>query len=301
MLAVRPRCEMPKCRLCLQEKDLLESHLIPAFIFRWMKQNGPTPFLRYSNELTRRVQDGLKDRWLCKDCEGLLNAYETPFSQAFHALVLNREAKIAYGAWLLKFCVSLSWRVMAFHGQDQRPELVAKAAGAVKHWAAFLRDETGSPGPYRNYFVHTFDLPESLLYFGKSRGIYVPPNLNRDCHNFTEFDVAASRSMLFVYTKTGPFATFGILIGDEKWIGADIKVKGGILAPKRYRMPESIACYLIDRASKANQLRPKMSSAQITHLEKALSDHPTRAVERRSILALDADVKMFGIDTVFGR
>jgi len=57
------------CRLCQNTEELQESHIIPAFAFRWLR--GPYEgYLRQTLEPNKRVQDGLKLPFLCKQCEG---------------------------------------------------------------------------------------------------------------------------------------------------------------------------------------------------------------------------------------
>ena len=65
------------CRLCYCDAELQESHVIPAFVFRWLRETGPTPHMRISDEPNRRVQDGLKYPWLCRDCEQMLGGWQS--------------------------------------------------------------------------------------------------------------------------------------------------------------------------------------------------------------------------------
>ena len=70
------------CELCGKQADLLQSHVIPAFVFKWLKQAG---HIRYAETPNRRSQDGPKRDWLCRECEDLFNSFETPFAgQIFH-------------------------------------------------------------------------------------------------------------------------------------------------------------------------------------------------------------------------
>lgn len=73
---------MSNCRLCLQERDLRRSHIIPEFLFRELYDDdrrmmgitgtGPRGW--------RYLQRGMVERLLCDDCEQLINDnYELPF------------------------------------------------------------------------------------------------------------------------------------------------------------------------------------------------------------------------------
>jgi hypothetical protein len=133
------------CRLCQREADLLESHVVPAFVFKWLKDTSPTPFMRTSREPNRRVQDGLTQPWLCSDCEQALGTHEAQFaSKIFHPTTQNGSHKIRYDESLLKFCVSISWRALLLasdkHPLDKFSETQrAAAAEALQAWNGFLR------------------------------------------------------------------------------------------------------------------------------------------------------------------
>jgi hypothetical protein len=65
------------CALCKRDVPLVESHILPAFIFRWKKETSATGYLRNSQNPKKRVQDGLKVPLLCIDCERLFNSFDT--------------------------------------------------------------------------------------------------------------------------------------------------------------------------------------------------------------------------------
>jgi hypothetical protein len=89
-----------RCRLCDSEAELLESHVIPAFVFRFLKQGGP---IRNSRTPNRRVQDGDKEYWLCSSCEGLFNKDETAFAtKLFHPHSNKPDLRSSYESWLLR-------------------------------------------------------------------------------------------------------------------------------------------------------------------------------------------------------
>jgi hypothetical protein len=67
------------CRLCGAVKELQESHILPGFVFRWMKETSATGYLRSRQQPNLRVQDGLKLHFLCADCERRFNQWETQF------------------------------------------------------------------------------------------------------------------------------------------------------------------------------------------------------------------------------
>lgn len=100
---------MESCRLCSADRNLQNSHILPAFIYRWLCRTSATGYIRSGAEPNRRVQDGEKRQWLCSSCEGILSKYEKKFAERlFHPFVKNSFTQRRYGDWLLKFCVSIS-------------------------------------------------------------------------------------------------------------------------------------------------------------------------------------------------
>jgi len=50
------------CALCDREQVALkESHSIPRFVYQWLKDTSATPYLRCSDNVNAREQDGHKE------------------------------------------------------------------------------------------------------------------------------------------------------------------------------------------------------------------------------------------------
>jgi len=47
------------CAFCGEHKDLKVSHVLPAFVFRWLRGRSGSGHLRDTDNPNRRVQDGL--------------------------------------------------------------------------------------------------------------------------------------------------------------------------------------------------------------------------------------------------
>lgn len=75
-----------KCRLCLQERDLRDSHIIPEFLYRpGYDEKGRMLALEKNNKRPRYIQKGLREKLLCDSCEGLLSKqYENYFSKYWY-------------------------------------------------------------------------------------------------------------------------------------------------------------------------------------------------------------------------
>lgn len=66
---------MPICKLCLQEKELCESHIIPKFVYRPVNDEKRREVVVSENKYSI-VQNGVKIPLLCKECEGKFSNYE---------------------------------------------------------------------------------------------------------------------------------------------------------------------------------------------------------------------------------
>lgn len=78
---------LSKCALCLEGKELRESHIIPKFLWRRAGFLGSPHFRRNADETkdTKKYhQDGPKEKLLCGSCEQRCGRYETYFSNKFY-------------------------------------------------------------------------------------------------------------------------------------------------------------------------------------------------------------------------
>ena len=97
---------------------------------------------------------------LCADCEALFNAWETKFSrEIFNPFCYGGALpSITYGDWLLKFCVSVSWRSLNYmraeadfsHYNDRQLGLVECAS---ETWAEFLLGRRKHPEAFEQHLA----------------------------------------------------------------------------------------------------------------------------------------------------
>jgi hypothetical protein len=85
------------CRLCLEEKDLRNSHIIPEFFYRPLyDEKHRINTLISDKEILEYHQKGVRERLLCDDCEQQIGKYE------------NYVRKMFYGGVALDFPVNPS-------------------------------------------------------------------------------------------------------------------------------------------------------------------------------------------------
>lgn len=287
------------CRLCQQPADLQGSHIIPSFVFRWAKDTSPTPFMRTSNDPERRTQDGIKKHWLCSDCEQELGVHEAQFaSTIFHPITKNGSHRVAYSEWLLKFCVSISWRALLLASEKTSlsdfSDIERQASNDALHaWREFLCGRSPHPGQFEQHLLVFEDIKS---YSGGP----LPANMNRYALRSIELDVARSNDLGFTFVKMGPFAVLGFfnLAKPHEWSGGKIHVAQGMVGPTTYTLPISFYDYLIERARKYGAVMENLSDRQravadkttaagiMNNKEKLLGSHWMNAMQR--------DVDLFG-------
>ncbi|EEG87761.1 hypothetical protein PROPEN_00062 [Proteus penneri ATCC 35198] len=72
------------CALCDSDNiELQLSHIIPKFVYDWLKETSITPFIRDIKNVNIRHQDGDKQYLLCNVCEKKLAVYENELASYF--------------------------------------------------------------------------------------------------------------------------------------------------------------------------------------------------------------------------
>ena len=290
------------CGLCRRRADLQESHIIPKFVSDHQKATSATGFLRTSEGVNRRVQDGLKLPLLCRDCEGLLNQWETPFAAQIYHPWTRREAKtFDYGPWLLKFAVSVSWRALTWYMDssrgrrkytDDERDLVENALTA---WKDFLLGARPHPGRFEQHML-LFDAIEATDKPGS-----LPTNINRFLTRGSGINMELRETRpTFIYTKMGKIMLLGLLEikRPRAWLGTQIHVKHGSIGGN-VSVPGEFFDYLKERARIMHTEYNAMSDKQKAVILKTVHRDPDRAASSETFEMMQRDVGMFGEDAVF--
>jgi hypothetical protein len=233
--------KMGTCALCGNEDVLEDSHIIPSFVFKWIKSTSGSGFLRKGINPNKPVQDGPKEKLLCGKCEDLLSKLETKFSkEIFHPYVTKEldsngtaQGKIKsfqYADWLLRFILSVHWRVLVaetyFQNTAFNSELENQILTVKTYWQEFLLGKRRDSGANETHLIFLQSL-ESVV--GK-----IPESINDSINYYLLRSVDATpvigKNTLAMYTKIGPMAFFTTInpqslknAGDSK-----IRIKGQI-------------------------------------------------------------------------
>jgi hypothetical protein len=143
-----------ECELCGDVVELRDSHVIPRFVLKYIKNSGATPFMTKVDDPENRFQDHTEEL-LCADCEQELNQFESPFAgQIFYPYVREEEETFEYDKWLQKFIISVDWRLIIseLSAWEELPSYDRESVSdAQEIWAEILR---GNKCLNRNPFTH---------------------------------------------------------------------------------------------------------------------------------------------------
>lgn len=290
------------CRFCGCENDLVESHIIPKFVFNHQKRTSATGFLRTNQPINIRTQDGLKLHWLCGDCEKRFNKWETLFANHIYYPLNHKEQKpFKYGSWLLKFATSVSWRSLSWYidvarlQKEYTEEKLLLVDKALTTWKEFILDFRPHPGPFQQHMIF-FD---SIDRFSGS--LDLPPNMNRFMTRGTHINLGLSEGRpIFIYTKMGKITLLGFIdiAYPRQWVDTQIHVKHGTIGGN-VTLPMQFFNYLKERAKVVDLGYNEISIRQQEAVSKSLEKGFDKVASSESFQMLDRDVDMFGIDAVF--
>ncbi len=192
------------CRLHGEEAELRESHIIPKFVYRWMKETGTGRF-RQKAKLNTPLQDGFKTKLLCSKCEERFSKLETWFSRnVFNEYNKDKNYQVINSKNLFEFCLSISWRVINFYTEDlNKYKFRNLIENAELEWKESLL-KGSSPSKFKNHHLILIDEKynsdlESELYFLRAADI----------------EIAESETKCFVYAKFGSFIIISEICGLE--------------------------------------------------------------------------------------
>lgn len=286
-----------RCALCARSGELQVSHIIPGFVFDWLRETSATGHFRFSQSPNLRVQDGLKLRMLCWNCEQLFSTWESQFAEkCFVPINGNRTRKINYGPWMLKFATSVSWRVLSFlatsGGLTGFPDhILTKANDALQEWARFLLGHQSNLGSHEQH-MFVVDVVASTSHDNP------PPNISRYLSRTIDLDVAHDQNSVFSYAKMGRFVLFGFvgMKHPRRWKGTRLHLLQGWLGQRNIELPSEIGDYISARARFAAENSSQISERQRTKIRSSYERDLHRAAQSETLRAMHHDVAMFGTD-----
>ncbi|MBW7997722.1 MAG: hypothetical protein FVQ81_14340 [Candidatus Glassbacteria bacterium] len=228
------------CALCKSKAQLRKSHIIPKYVVKYYKDRASTGYLRHSDNINRRIQDGTKVKLLCEDCENQFSVWENLFKQKVFEQAINEDKSIfSHEHWMLKFAVSISWRNLVFHlpviDKNIPDDLREYYEGAEKAWRKYLLDETTSIGQFQQHFIF-LDIIKNSTISG------MPSNMNRYLSSSLDIGMMGYDVLLATYTKMINILIIGIIYSKNlnQFKGTRISSGKSFVGRKNYVIPKSV-------------------------------------------------------------
>jgi hypothetical protein len=288
---------MDTCRLCNQEKELQESHIIPNFVYRWLKETSVTGHIRSGESVNKRVQDGHKFPLLCRECEQRFSEWENIFARGVFVPIHSDNPTNTYRKWLIKLAASVCWRVLIFFKEcgdlNHFPEhLLRSVDSALSIWQEFLLDKRPHPGacelhiiPLRGYVMERTD-PK------------LPSNFNRYMARAIDIDVVCTKTEAFVYAKMMRVLLIGFIEMNDKdtWLTSLIHVNKGDLDTKRYKILPKLTAFIYNKARRAQEIHKTLSKKQWDRIARDYEKNTEKYKDSEMFKVITHDYVMFGDD-----
>lgn len=133
------------CALCGNISVLENSHIIPKFVFKYLKRDSFTGRMRVTAEPNKAVQDGEKMELLCGACEDKFQKLETHFSnKVFRPYKLDKITEFKYEESIIHdFITSVNWRILYVELQDiiNSPEVMTESGFNNKQLSTLYKGE----------------------------------------------------------------------------------------------------------------------------------------------------------------
>ncbi|MAX52450.1 MAG: hypothetical protein CMH22_10760 [Methylophaga sp.] len=285
------------CKLCEKNDNLKESHFIPKFVGKWIKQTSVTGYIREKNQLHKRAQDIAKEYWLCGACEQLFSGWEREFAnKVFYPFVNEGKSVANYDNWMSKFCASLSWRTLTYirskNSKDENDQERKELLDAVQeHLRKYLLGETDNLNQYEQ---HLFPLEK----IESTDSHELPPSINRYFLRIMGMDIVGNSMDHYIFTKLPSFMLLGVIKAKNVKLmrSSRIAIKSGILSPRDYRWPDGLASYIFEKADEITKLHRSIPQKHLDSFDKYIQENPEKVIKSKQFQAFLDDYERFGDD-----
>ena len=257
---------LDNCRLCLREKTLKKSHIVPKLFYKILKERSPVrnTRIRYSLEPNKPLQDGEKRPFLCEECEIKLSKYETYFSKNYSDL-LSKNSNILFKTdsdELRYFILSVAWRILQNDRENGLKKNIngglsdneiARHHQETENWRKFLCD--ANYDSIRKVQMHM--IPTNALSIFDSK---VPNGSNSVSFLFRCFGEKDSFQYSCVFIQTPICFFLATIYGITNELD-DLQI-GKPIAVKNYSLPQFLLNLLIELENSMLESSKKLNKKQ---------------------------------------
>lgn len=287
-----------KCSLCQNEYDLRDSHAIPKFVGKYLKESSVTGRIRLSGKPNLPVQDFEKYKLFCADCEQVFSVEEKWFAEnIFVPHHAETQSSLEYDYHLGRFCSLQAYRTLVVVRQRSPQVFNALRPSLKKKWKQaeeFLRVFALSGGrTQREYSNHLLFLSTTESVGGGVPDL--PECFNRYCIRAVDLDVPSAGGKLFVYSKMCRIAllTFISPRRPNGLSGTKVSKDGAIGPPQIFDFP-GLGEYFLYRATALQKLQDGLSEKQIKNINSRFASNKDKIDDSEWSKAVAADIELQG-------
>lgn len=282
-----------QCAFCEQAKPLRLSHVIPSFVYRWLKETSATGYLRFGQKPNVRVQDGLKTELLCGDCEAQFNSWETPFaSKLFHPYHQRVQTRFEYGDWMSRCLVSVCWRSLLHlqrqgHLRELSVDFRQDVDSALSTWKSFLQSERQDIGLHELHVLPLDEIADATVSD-------MPQRIHRYLLRAVQIDRVWTQQSAFVLVKLARLFVIGFIREPEnaRWEGTRIQLQPGVLEPGHFVVPDWLLTWIMQQAERISVIDESLSERQNEQIRATLDKNPGRVHRSETLAAVQADIRL---------
>lgn len=295
MTSVLPKAMNGICRFHRIEEDLRESHTIPSFVFKWVKDTSATGYLRMLGNPNKRMQDGHKDYLLCDQTEQLFSEYERKFKHEVFAPwtkllsetgATDQKFSFHYDEWLLRFIISVQWRAMILLEENNELEILSPThrkllSESKDQLLKYLRKDVSSTGPNSSYlilFMGTAGAEGNFSALGDKLNLYLLRAI--------DITPTFNRKELAFFTKLGPIGLITSLRPEKLSNMSQARIgKSGVYQTSQAIGPTKILDFIYKTRPTQMSNRFQISDKQQNKIETDMRKDMNRALTSLSFRA----------------
>ena len=263
-------------------------------MYTHLKDTSPTSKLRESSNVNKRTQDGIKLYWLCKTCETRFSNWEKYFSETIYHPLQKNELPIHYNEQFLKFCVSITWRVLKYIMEEGMTsnfsaEITTKLNNALEAWKKFLFDQDANPSIYEQHFYNFTGTIEKTT-------LPISPNIHRYLQRSIAIDVIHwGPHAIIVYAKFPGLLLVGFVNIENRGDFRDTKVhvKNGSLNHQNFSFSDLLWSYIQAKSESTRHAKQSISQKQKEKIKDDYSKLPSdKIIASGTFQSLQKDIEL---------
>lgn len=239
---------------------------------------------------------------LCDACEQRFSVWERKFAEDIFGQINSKsknQSKLFYkGDWVLKFCVSVSWRVLqvyiskGLHTSSAKlsESQISECLTTSNSWGKYLEGDIPTPGHNEQHLI-------PLDFISSTNIPSLSPFMNRYIARAMDMDLLISDHSVFTYAKMGRLVLIGFVVppyNPTAWEGTKIRLTKGQLGSSKMVLPKSLLSWINDRSNRTASMLAGISTSQQEKIRKTFINKPDETVRSDLFEAMNFDLMHSG-------